>query len=174
MATANMNFLRNEEPMCALDPLLFIPRIEYVESIVSFVKSSNTNYSLVILDMKNFHLINDIYDYNTGDEVLAGFILQLRSRLPGKSISLRFRHGDEFLFFLPASAAEARQLFTGFNAFCEQYPFLKNPDGSNFTVAFRYAALDLAPLKEYDFQQLLQIAESKLREVKGQGSLRNL
>ena len=171
MPTDTYNFWRNEEPMCALDPLLFIPRIEYVEPIHAYVQSQNSPWSLVILDMKNFHVINDMYDYNTGDRVLADFILLLRKRLPNGSITLRFRHGDEFLFFLPMKRPEASGLFSDFNSFCNQYSFLEQPNGNNFTVSFRFATLDLAQ-DNMDFESLLKIAESKLREVKGAGSLR--
>src|SRR5215469_11321502 len=84
------------EPMCALDPLLLIPRIEYVEDIYDHVRRQSRHFSLVILDMKNFHLINDIYGYDTGDAVIRSFIHDLRQQLPRGSVSLRFRHGDEF------------------------------------------------------------------------------
>lgn len=165
--------LRTLEPMCALDPLLLIPRIEYVEPILSYVQSRNSTYTLVILDMKNFHIINDIYDYNTGDRVLAEFILLLRSRLPKWSVTLRFRHGDEFLFFLPVESQEANKRFSEYNLFCERHSFLKHPDGNNFIISFRFACLDLSKYN-IDFQKLLQVAESKLREVKGQGTIRNI
>ena len=169
----NQNFLRNDEPMCALDPLLLIPRIEYVDAILSCVTTKQVNYTLAILDMKNFHLINDVYDYNTGDKVLSAFILMLRLRLPKESISLRFRHGDEFLFFLPLEKPETITLFSDFNLFAIEYPFLKKPDGNNFPISFRFAILELAGL-EGDSHEVLRIAESKLREVKGQGSLRTV
>lgn len=166
--------LRDAEPICALDPLLLIPRIEYVEDVLSLICRSETEiYSLVILDMKNFHLINDIFDYNTGDEVLFDFLLQLRSRLPEGSISLRFRHGDEFLFFVPLSPDKSNQLFSDFNAYCEQYSFLKKPDGDDFIISFRFACLSINK-QNADTKKLLSIAEFKLREVKGQGSARNL
>src|SRR5688500_16504337 len=99
------------EPMCALDPLLLIPRIEYVGKIHEFVLAQERAYSLVILDMKNFHLVNDLYSYDTGDRVIAAFMRDLRSELPKGSVSLRFRHGDEFLFFLPLDRTAAAKLF---------------------------------------------------------------
>src|SRR5262249_17988243 len=85
---------RSPEPMCALDPLLLIPRIEYVKDIYDFVVSQPRDYHLVILDMKNFHFVNDIYGYDIGDVVIEQFMRKLRSGLPAGSISLRFRHGD--------------------------------------------------------------------------------
>ena len=164
-------FFRQEEPVCALDPLLSIPRIEYVGAILECIKVQKTKYSLVILDMKNFHLINDVYDYNTGDRVLAAFILLLRSELPKGSVSLRFRHGDEFLFFLPISPVDASRIFSEFNSYCLQYPFLQQPDGGNFAVSFRFAVVEIGS-DMMEAHTLLPVAESELRAVKGRGSAR--
>ena len=160
-----------EEPMCALDPLLLIPRIEYAGPIFSFVRSKNIPYSLVILDMKNFHVINDIHGYETGDEVLSKFIFSLRSRLPYQSITLRFRHGDEFLFFLPLSTTEADTLFEDFRNWCESRFSVNDPHGVGFTVSFRFASLALVH-NGMEYRDLLRLAEARLRAVKGQGSLR--
>jgi diguanylate cyclase (GGDEF)-like protein len=94
------DFYLREEPVCALDPLLLIPRIEYAQSIFSCILGSSVSYSLVILDMINFHRINDVFGYDVGDSVLLQFISFVRLVLPLGSIAMRFRHGDEFLFFL--------------------------------------------------------------------------
>jgi hypothetical protein len=88
------DFYLREEPVCALDPLLLIPRIEYAQSIFSCVRESSVCYSLVILDMVNFHRINDIFGYDVGDSVLLQFISFVRLALTGISITMRFRHGD--------------------------------------------------------------------------------
>src|SRR4030095_14205017 len=107
------------EPMCALDPLLLIPRIEYVDDVYELVSSQAREYCLVILDMKNFHTVNDQYGYDTGDMVIKKFMHELRERLPGGSFSVRFRHGDEFLFFLPETPNQAQSLFAAFRGVCE-------------------------------------------------------
>src|SRR4051794_33796897 len=95
------NFYLLHEPVCALDPLLLVPRIEYAESIFAWVTSQTEPFCLVILDMRNFHTINDVFGYEVGDSVLARFISSIRARLPIGSKTMRFRHGDEFLFFVP-------------------------------------------------------------------------
>jgi GGDEF domain-containing protein len=105
--------------------------------------------------------------------VLSNFILLLRNKLPKNSISLRFRHGDEFLFFLPENINTANKLFSDFNSYCENYTFLKKPDGGNFIISFRFAPVMLEK-SDIDFNKVLQIAEAKLREVKGHGSQRKI
>jgi diguanylate cyclase (GGDEF)-like protein len=158
------------EPMCALDPLLLIPRIEYVGEIHEFVLAQERAYSLVVLDMKNFHLVNDLYSYDTGDRVIAAFMSNLRSSLPKGSVSLRFRHGDEFLFFLPLERAAAATLFESFRERCEATPALTMESGQPITVSYRFAVIEL--IRAEKMEAMLWRAEKALREVKGQASPR--
>jgi diguanylate cyclase (GGDEF)-like protein len=158
------------EPMCALDPLLLIPRIEYVQEIYEFVLTQEWSYSLVVLDMKNFHVVNDLYSYDIGDRVIAGFMAGLRAWLPKGSISLRFRHGDEFLFFLPLQPAAATKVFESFRAHCEATPALTLENNEPIVVSYRFAVIDLVQAETTE--AMLLRAEKSLREVKGQGSPR--
>jgi diguanylate cyclase (GGDEF)-like protein len=158
------------EPMCALDPLLLIPRIEYVDDVYEFVLSQLTGYCLVILDMKNFHIINDLYGYDIGDRVIEQFIAGLRRLLPAGSVSLRFRHGDEFLFFVPRAIAQADSLFKSYRGACEATPALTVAREPIF-VSYRFGVTDLLPGETV--RALLVRAENALRAVKGQGSPRS-
>lgn len=162
--------MHRTEPICALDPLLLIPRIEYVQEIHEFVLGQERTYSLVILDMKNFHVVNDLYSYDTGDLVIAGFMRNLRSWLPKRSVSLRFRHGDEFLFFLPLERAAAATLFESFREHCETTPALTMQSGQSIIVSYRFAVIELIQAEK--MEAMLLRAERGLREVKGQGSPR--
>lgn len=162
--------MQRAEPMCALDPLLLIPRIEYVREIHDFVLGQGETYTLVILDMKNFHVVNDVYSYDTGDRVIASFMRKLRSRLPQGSVSLRFRHGDEFLFFVPLERAAAVKHFESFRQDCEATPALTLGGGELILVSYRFAVIEL--IEEEKMEAMLLRAEKALREVKGQGSPR--
>lgn len=156
--------------MCALDPLLLIPRIEYVGDIHEFVLVQEQAYSLVVLDMKNFHVVNDLYSYDTGDRVIAAFISNLRSWLPKGSLSLRFRHGDEFLFFLPLEPGAAAKLFNAFREHCEVTPALALGGSEPIIVSYRFAVIEL--IQGEKMAAMLLRAEKALRDVKGQGSPR--
>ena len=59
--------------MFALDPLLIIPRIEYVEDILAVIKIKNKGYTFVILDVKNFHLSMAEPLINSGASSIANF-----------------------------------------------------------------------------------------------------
>ena len=171
------NFLKKQdfnyelEPVCALDPLLLIPRLEYIPAIFSLIQTQNLDHTIVILDLKNFHIINDIYNYDTGDKVIFKFISIARSYLPKNSIILRFRHGDEFLFFVPKNLSKTVKCFNSLKSHCENLNFLSDITEGNSSISFRFAALKCNNLKGY--RELLEIAEKKLREVKKEGSPRN-
>ena len=162
--------IKSQEPMCALDPLLLIPRIEYAKDIYDFVVSQARDYCLVILDMKNFHIVNDLYGYDIGDIVIETFMRKLRSRLPAGSISLRFRHGDEFLFFVPEDMKSVEALFNSFREECEGAPALSTQQDEIF-ISYRFAVIKVSRCAD-GVQTMLARAEKALREVKGQGSPR--
>ncbi|MFN2622911.1 MAG: diguanylate cyclase domain-containing protein [Chthoniobacterales bacterium] len=147
-----------------------IPRIEYVQEIHQFILAQSRAYSLVILDMKNFHVVNDLYSYDTGDRVIAGFMRNLRSWLPKGIVSLRFRHGDEFLFFLPLDPAATAKLFETFREHCEATPALAMESGQLIIVSYRFAVIELIHAEKTE--AMLLRAETALREIKGQGSPR--
>lgn len=109
----DLDFYLREEPVCALDPLLLMPRIEYAKSIFSCVYESSATHSLVILDMINFHAINDVFGYDVGDSVLSKFISFVRLALPPGSIAMRFRHGDEFLAFALSASRLRKKICDG-------------------------------------------------------------
>jgi diguanylate cyclase (GGDEF)-like protein len=165
------DFYLREEPVCALDPLLLIPRIEYAQSIFSCVRESSVPYSLVILDMINFHTINDVFGYDIGDSVLLQFISFVRLALPRGSISVCFRHGDEFLFFLPLSEVQARLLFDDIRIRSQSVDYPQLAGEILFNISFRYAVAALDdPQKGH--REWLREAEARLRAVKGQGTPR--
>jgi len=158
------------EPMCALDPLLLIPRIEYAQDVYDCVLAKAKDYCLVILDMKNFHVINDIHGYDIGDKVIETFVRKLRQRLPSESISLRFRHGDEFLFFVPGNTDDVEMIFSSFLEACERRPALTVAE-QDILVSYKFAVLNLTRSGE-SISGLLTMAEKALRLAKGKGSPR--
>jgi GGDEF domain-containing protein len=89
-------------------------RIEYIDDVYDFVSLQRREYCLIILDMKNFMPSMTSMGMTSGINVIASFVRDLRKRLPPGSISLRFRHGDEFLFFIPEMLAQAESRFRSF------------------------------------------------------------
>jgi hypothetical protein len=85
-------------------------------------------------------------------------------------VSLRFRHGDEFLFFIPQTTIKVESLFKSIRDECEAIPALMIAQEA-IVVSYRFAVIDL--LRDEAMQALLTRAEKALRAVKGQGSPRS-
>jgi len=165
------DFYLRAEPACALDPLLLIPRIEYARPIFSYVHGLPGPYTLVILDMISFHLINDVFGYETGDSVLLEFISSVRAALPAGSVTMRFRHGDEFLFFLPLPETQARDFLETLRRRAMETHYPQLALAQDFRVSFRFATM-LLDGSHKDHRDLLRMAEARLRATKGQGTAR--
>ena len=121
--------------------------------------------------MINFHIINDVFGYDVGDAVLLQFISFVRLALPSGSVTMRFRHGDEFLFFLPMPEVHAQLLFDDIRVRSSSVDYPQLADQEHFNISFRHAVVALDdPRKSY--REWLREAETRLRAVKGQGTPR--
>lgn len=57
-------------------------------------------FSILVLDIDNFKLINDAYGHLIGDDVLVGVVDAIKSKLRSSDILARFG-GDEFIIYVP-------------------------------------------------------------------------
>lgn len=73
-----------------------------MESLTWEIEQENTTrpYSaLLVIDLDNFHLVNDIQGHESGDQLLIDVAKQLRQHLPEGAVLARFS-GDEFVALL--------------------------------------------------------------------------
>ncbi len=73
-----------------------------MESLTWEIEQENTTrpYSaLLVIDLDNFHLVNDIQGHESGDQLLIDVAKQLRQYLPEGAVLARFS-GDEFVALL--------------------------------------------------------------------------
>lgn len=59
-----------------------------------------TAFSIIMMDIDHFKLVNDTYGHTVGDKVLASFATTLRELLRGQDILARYG-GEEFVALLP-------------------------------------------------------------------------
>ena len=77
----------------------------HFESVGEEYLSREKPWSLLMLDIDHFKLINDIYGHLTGDKVLKQAALTIQVNLKESDIAIRFG-GDEFIVVLPDTDEE--------------------------------------------------------------------
>ncbi len=88
-----------------VDPLTGLWNRSHLEFLETSFASRGSFWSLIILDVDHFKLINDIYGHLSGDDVLRQVARTVRVSLKASDIPVRFG-GDEFIVVLPDTSGE--------------------------------------------------------------------
>lgn len=110
-------------------------------------KRSNDIFSLVMIDLDYFKLVNDTYGHLQGDEVLQAFVATTQHAIRPRDILCRYG-GEEFALILPnTDAVQAAYLMerlrTKFNAIKFQ------TSDSNFQVTFSSGITEITELNSH-------------------------
>ncbi len=83
---------------------------DLVEVYTALYKKDKLNFSLTIIDMDNFKIINDTFGHDTGDILLQQTVTIIENNLREGDILARYG-GDEFVILLPGcSSIEAKEV----------------------------------------------------------------
>ncbi|MCK4806837.1 MAG: diguanylate cyclase, partial [Candidatus Aegiribacteria sp.] len=88
-----------------IDPLTGLHDRSFLENANEKYLSKDKPWSLLMLDVDHFKLINDIYGHLTGDKVLRQTALTIQVNLKESDTAVRFG-GDEFIVILPDTDEE--------------------------------------------------------------------
>ncbi|MCD4847018.1 MAG: diguanylate cyclase [Candidatus Aegiribacteria sp.] len=88
-----------------IDPLTGLHDRSYLDGIKDEYLRKDRAWSLLMLDIDHFKLINDIYGHLSGDRVLHQLALTIQVNLKKTDTAIRFG-GDEFMIILPDTAGE--------------------------------------------------------------------
>lgn len=132
--------------------------------IAGHAKASKTPFSLLLLDIDGFKLINDTYGHLTGDKVLQAAATIIRSHVRVSDICSRIG-GDEFAVILPSSSLEQALLTaqTIQNAMRDHTPH--GTPGLELSVSIGVAQWD----GSQSIQKLIEQSDQALYKAKKQG-----
>ncbi len=88
-----------------LDPLTGLHDRSHLDVLEREFRERIEPWSLIMLDIDHFKLVNDIYGHLMGDEVLRQVALNLQASLKRTDTALRFG-GDELMAVLPATTGD--------------------------------------------------------------------
>ncbi|MEZ0343698.1 MAG: sensor domain-containing diguanylate cyclase [Caldimicrobium sp.] len=122
----------------------------------------NIPFSIIILDLDNFKIINDVYGHHTGDKVLVEVAKILKNNLRITDVCGRWG-GEEFLIILPNSDMEkalkvAEKLR---NLICQ----LKIPPVESITASFGVSQYK----RGEPYEETIKRADLALYKAKGEG-----
>ncbi|MBN2655628.1 MAG: diguanylate cyclase [Spirochaetales bacterium] len=86
--------------------------VNILDHFISDYKRSEVTFSLLMIDLDHFKLVNDRYGHDAGDEVIKKMADVLRSDLRETDLKARWG-GEEFLVLLPRTNREEALLIAG-------------------------------------------------------------
>ena len=122
------------------------------------LRSYQSNYAVVMIDVDDFKKINDVYGHATGDKVLQHLAKTILISIRQSDFLIRYG-GDEFVLILSDINTEnAKNLMTRI----ENQLILSAPHPIKIKISCGISLLT----NNNDFEDLLKKADSKMYEVK--------
>eukprot|EP01022_Parablepharisma_sp_SALTPOND_P021461 TRINITY_DN42551_c0_g1_i1.p2 TRINITY_DN42551_c0_g1~~TRINITY_DN42551_c0_g1_i1.p2 ORF type:complete len:421 (-),score=26.07 TRINITY_DN42551_c0_g1_i1:1414-2571(-) len=140
---------------------------EHFEKMYELLKRKNSCFSLLVLDIDHFKMVNDKYGHDIGDRVLVGFSNELLRVCRDSDLVGRFG-GEEFVVIMPnANKNEAIFAAERIKEAIMAYPFEEVP---SITVSCGVVSIaDLDRDFKSTYQSALIIADKALYRAKDSG-----
>ena len=157
------------EDLANLDTLTMIFNRRYLfkamDSEFEKAETLDIGFSIAILDLDNFKLINDTFGHQKGDEVLKYTVVEMKKFLRNKDILGRYG-GEEFLIIFPNTEIhEAKLLCDEIRMGIENIRW--NPDSLKTTIS-----IGISYYKNQSLEKIIQEADYFLYEAKHKGKNR--
>ena len=147
------------------DSLTTLYNRNYLNEIQSSIDLQN--YSIVMLDLDKFKIVNDTYGHKAGDYVLQKSSEILKNSIRSNDIAIRYG-GEEFLLLLYTrdNKKSGLQICERIRNDIEKYKF--HYDGNDILVTISIG-LNKTPVEQKNFNDAVKIADQKLYLSKNSG-----
>lgn len=142
---------------------------KYILAYVEYLINKKTPFSVSIIDIDNFKLVNDNYGHTLGDELLKLFAQNLISYLDGKAIVGRMG-GDEFIIINVGfkEFIEIKNFYIDFYMQKQIVRRMYNVGDKEFYITCT-AGVSCYPKDTEDYNELLAMADKALYRGKAKG-----
>jgi diguanylate cyclase (GGDEF)-like protein len=164
---------RADHFMARTDAVTGIPNRRYLEEVLKAESARSSRYrepiSVVMADLDYFKLINDQYGHLIGDEALR-FVSQVARECSRTSDFVGRWGGDEFLFILPQTSADAAFVFADrFRRELAAKPFRTETGNQMLRIPISAGVADAWPPPAANSETLVSRADQALYDAKQSG-----
>ena len=163
---------RNKFKQLALrDPLTQSPNrhaiLHYAKSRISEAKRTGTPFSVCLIDLDKFKLINDTFGHEAGDKVLKAFVIACKNALRAQDRYGRYG-GEEWLLIIENS--ERAHIETVFKRLRESFNAQAIQSiPSTWEITFSMGVSVFEAQNRCNLKELINLADEKLYQAKKNG-----
>ena len=151
------------------DPLTGLYLRDRLHEIGERFISRGTPFSIVLIDIDRFKLVNDVFGHQVGDNVLQQLTQFIQKFLRRDDIFIRYG-GDEFIILLPnTTKSAAQQVIKRIKNLLEMEQFGGEPP---IFVSFS-SGISAFPEDSNNLDELIEIADKRLYTNKKRGALKS-
>ena len=163
----SLNFLHKQVDyfmdQSTTDPLTGLSNRRTLDVKMDELITSNTSFSIILMDIDHFKLVNDTYGHGIGDEVLQYLALSMKAVTRSTDLCCRYG-GEEFIILLPNTTMQGAFEIAEFLRM--KLENTSSPTGNAITVS---AGIAEFPTTETTSAKLIEIADQCLYEAKNKG-----
>lgn len=128
---------------------------------------TNTPFSVLILDIDHFKVVNDTLGHSVGDKVIQKVAQLGGDSMREKDTFVRLG-GEEFVVLLPSvNLKQAQETAERLRILVSQFPWQEKLNTSPITISLGVA--DSTVVESNDIEEILKVADEKLYEAKSLG-----